>query len=219
MLLLFAWNLFVFAVWGVCPFVAAGTVAWVWQWSYLGAIAAGTLAHQLYVRTKNPGLRKKRSRIGPGTKRWDIVWNALFWPLLVAMSITAGFEYRAHGPGFPAWTWIIGAAVLAAGFAVSAWAMATNPHFEGTVRIQEDHKVIDSGPYRRVRHPGYVGLALWSASAPFLLLSKWALIPAAAAVAWVVLRTALEDATLRRELPGYSEYAARVRGRLVPGIW
>jgi protein-S-isoprenylcysteine O-methyltransferase Ste14 len=97
--------------------------------------------------------------------------------------------------------------------------MAVNPHFEGTVRIQEDHKVIDSGPYARVRHPGYEGLVLWGTAAPFLLLSKWALIAAAAVVAWVVLRTALEDAVLRRELPGYPDYVARVRARLIPCVW
>jgi len=217
--LLALWSLLVFTGWAVGPFVAAGTASWGWGWSYLGAILIGTFAHQAYVRAKNPGLRKRRQRIGAGTKSWDIAWNVLFWPQLAAASITAGFEYRAHGSSFPAWIWLVGAAVLAAGMAVSSRAMAVNPHFEGTVRIQEDHEVIDSGPYRWVRHPGYVGLALWGASAPFLLLSRWALIPAAVVVAWIALRTALEDAMLRRELPGYPEYAARVRWRLVPGIW
>lgn len=217
--LLTVWSTLVFAAWAVGPFAAAGTASWGWAWAYFGAIAVGTLSHQAYVRAKNPGLRKRRQRIGVGTKSWDIAWNALFWPQLAAAPIAAGFEYRARGSSFPAWIWPAGAAVLAAGMAVSSRAMAANPHFEGTVRIQEDHKVIDSGPYRWVRHPGYVGLALWGASAPFLLLSTWALIPAAGVVAWVVLRTALEDATLRRELPGYSEYAARVRARLIPGVW
>jgi protein-S-isoprenylcysteine O-methyltransferase Ste14 len=109
--------------------------------------------------------------------------------------------------------------LLAAGMALSAAAFAANPFFEGTVRIQAElaQRPIDAGPYRRIRHPGYAGLILWALASPLLLGSAWSLVPAVAAVAWVVLRTALEDATLRRELPGYGAYARRVRWRLLPG--
>ena len=105
--------------------------------------------------------------------------------------------------------------------ALSAAAMAVNPYFEGTARIQGDlgQRVVDAGPYRRVRHPGYAGLALWPLSAPMLLLSRWAFAPGALAAAWVVLRTALEDRMLRRGLTGYADYARRVRWRLLPGVW
>jgi protein-S-isoprenylcysteine O-methyltransferase Ste14 len=102
---------------------------------------------------------------------------------------------------------------------LSAWAMATNPHFEGTVRIQEDQRVVDTGPYRLVRHPGYVALILWGLSTPLLLLSTFASACAIAVAAWIVLRTALEDRMLRAELAGYSEYDQRVRARLLPGVW
>lgn len=88
-------------------------------------------------------------------------------------------------------------------------------------RIQHDrgHRVIDQGPYRVIRHPGYVGVALWALAGPCLLCSWAALAPAGAVVLWLVLRTALEDALLRRELPGYADYAARVRWRWLPGVW
>ena len=99
--------------------------------------------------------------------------------------------------------------------------MSVNKFAEITVRIQTErgHKVVDTGPYAIVRHPFYVGAFLWIAGIPLSLGSYWALIPAAITVLVVVVRTALEDRTLQSELPGYKEYAARVRYRLVPGVW
>ena len=105
--------------------------------------------------------------------------------------------------------------------ALSAWAMGTNPYFEGTARIQTEvgHQVFAGGPYRHVRHPGYLGLVLWALSTPFLLLSLPSFVPALATAVWIALRTALEDRMLRRELPGYPAYASRTRARLVPWVW
>jgi protein-S-isoprenylcysteine O-methyltransferase Ste14 len=99
--------------------------------------------------------------------------------------------------------------------------MGVNPFFEKTVRIQTErnHRVIDTGPYAFVRHPGYLGFFGWLLSVPLMLGAGWALVPAALAILSVVARTALEDRTLRRELDGYEAYADRVRYRLIPGIW
>ena len=79
--------------------------------------------------------------------------------------------------------------------------------------------MIDGGPYRYVRHPGYTGALAFSIATPAALGSWLALIPAAFLALVLAVRTALEDRTLRSELNGYDEYASRVRGRLVPGPW
>jgi protein-S-isoprenylcysteine O-methyltransferase Ste14 len=99
--------------------------------------------------------------------------------------------------------------------------MGVNPFFEKTVRIQTErgHRVIDTGPYNFVRHPGYLGFFGWNLSAPMLLGSWWAFIPAVLSVISIVIRTALEDRTLRAELDGYEEYVRRIRYRLIPGVW
>ncbi len=76
-----------------------------------------------------------------------------------------------------------------------------------------------AGPYRCVRHPGYVGAIGQSLGVPLLLGASWALVPGIIAAALMVLRTALEDRTLQHELAGYAEYARGVRYRLLPGIW
>ncbi len=216
-----AWNTAVFIAWAVAPFVAAGRLGWAPGWAHLVAVMAGVLVRGALVARRNPELSRHRRTVGAGTKRWDLAWNALYWPLMASIAVTAGVEARAGGPSMPPPLLGLGLALLGAGFSLSGWAAVVNPYFEGTVRIQSERgqRVVDAGPYRRVRHPGYLGLVLWALASPFLLLSARALLPAALAAAWVVVRTALEDALLRRELPGYAEYARRVRSRLVPGAW
>jgi protein-S-isoprenylcysteine O-methyltransferase Ste14 len=99
--------------------------------------------------------------------------------------------------------------------------MIENPHFEPTVRIQEErsHRVITTGPYEFVRHPGYLGGILWALSIPFMIGSILAFIPAGVYVLLMIIRTWLEDRTLQKELNGYLEYTKRTRHRLFPGIW
>jgi protein-S-isoprenylcysteine O-methyltransferase Ste14 len=158
---------------------------------------------------------------GSGTKTWDKVWAVLYAPVMVAVYVAAGLEVRDGVPDPPGLVWLSGLALFVPGSALLTWAMVVNPFFEKTVRIQTErgHRVIDTGPYAYVRHPGYVGFAAWILGTPLLLGSGWALVPAALSVVGIVIRTALEDRTLTAELAGYPEYAARVRYRLVPGLW
>jgi len=217
-----AWNFATLAGWFAFPFVAAGTARSPVLWAHAAVLMGGLLVHGRWVARRNPEILRRRRRIGGDTKRWDLAWVAAFWPLMASIAVVAGGDHAAHGgPTLPAAAWPAGLAGFAAALAVSARAMAANPYFEGTVRIQRDvrQRVVDAGPYRLVRHPGYVGLAGWALASPLLLLSARAFAPAVAAAAWVALRTALEDRTLRRELDGYAEYARRVRWRLVPGVW
>jgi protein-S-isoprenylcysteine O-methyltransferase Ste14 len=110
---------------------------------------------------------------------------------------------------------------MLAGAALAQWAVLANPYFSAVVRIQEDrgHTVVSSGPYRFVRHPGYAGGLLFNLGLPLVLGSWWAGIPAFALAALTVLRTAWEDRTLRRKLPGYADYASRTRHWFIPGLW
>jgi protein-S-isoprenylcysteine O-methyltransferase Ste14 len=205
--------------WLVALFGAAGTLRWSTGWLFVAVLALGLLLHRTYVARHNPYLQKKRQSIGEGTKTWDKVWLVVFWPLMLLIPLVAGVDVvRAQGMPLPKWAWPVGATLFGAGMSVSAWAMGANPFFEGTVRIQPGQRVIETGPYRYIRHPGYVGLIQWALRMPLLLLSR-AFVPAVVAAAWVVVRTALEDATPRRELAGYGQYAARVHHRLVPGLW
>jgi protein-S-isoprenylcysteine O-methyltransferase Ste14 len=101
------------------------------------------------------------------------------------------------------------------------WAMRSNPFFSSTVRIQQErgHQVVSAGPYRWMRHPGYVGVVFHYLAMPLVFGSLWAYLPVALLFVITVIRTALEDRTLQSELPGYREYAQSVRYRLLPGVW
>ena len=209
-------------VFAIIIFWPAGRLDWTAGWLYLGIISLYFVANLVYLMRVNPELIEARMRMGKGTKRWDIAWGIVFGPVLLSIYVIAGldavrFEWSLMSPTL----WPIGLVLFVAGALLFSWSMGVNPFFEKTVRIQKDrgHRVIDTGPYTFVRHPGYLGFFGWCLSAPFLLGSWWSLIPASLSIAGIVLRTALEDRTLQEELEGYECYSRRVRYRLIPRVW
>jgi len=202
-------------------FVNARRLGWTPGWIYVGMVAATLTINLACLLRWNPELIRRRMRLGKVTKAWDMVWAVLFAIAMIAIFVVAVEEARngvSRGPGA---SWLLGLAIFTPGWTLVIWSMVVNPFFEKTVRIQTDHghRVIDTGPYAYVRHPGYVGFVGWIISTPLLLASVWAFIPALITTLLFVIRTALEDRTLRDELPGYTEYANRVRFRLIPGVW
>jgi len=118
--------------------------------------------------------------------------------------------------------WVVaGFFLVVTGYFLGSYALVANRYFSGMVRIQNDrdHRVVSSGPYRFVRHPGYLGAAITYAGIPLFLNSLWTLIPVVITIGILVIRTLLEDRTLQNELPGYDEYARHTRYRLIPGVW
>ena len=202
-------------------FLPAGRLDWTLGWLYLGVAAVSIAVNWVCLLRWNPELIERRMHVGEGTKTWDKIWAAAFAPVMLAIFVVAGLEARDGVSSLPAALWPLGLLIFIPGAALFTWSMVANPFFEKTVRIQTDHghRVVDTGPYAYVRHPGYAGFIGWILSSPLLLASAWALLPALLAVVGIAIRTALEDRTLQAELPGYREYAARVRFRLIPGVW
>ena len=203
-------------------FLLVGRLNWVRGWAFLGLLIVGPTINGLYLWRKNPELMRRRGQIGKGTKTWDMVFLGLFGLTYLAIPIVAALDTRHHWSEMPLWLWPIGAVLFAFFIGVITWSMAVNPHFEKTVRIQRDrnHRVIESGPYRIIRHPGYIATLLGLVLAtPLLLGSWWAFIPAILAMLCLILRTGLEDRTLRKELAGYEAYTRKVHYRLLPGLW
>jgi protein-S-isoprenylcysteine O-methyltransferase Ste14 len=202
-------------------FVLARRLGWTLGWIYVGMVVATLTINLACLLRWNPELIRRRMRVSKFTKTWDKVWAVLFGLAMIAIYVAAVMEARDRVSSAPGAAWLLGLAIFVPGWALAIWSMVVNPFFEKTVRIQTDHghRVIDTGPYAYMRHPGYVGFSGWMLSTPFLLVSTWAFVPALITVVLLVIRTALEDRTLLEELPGYDEYASRVRFRLIPGVW
>ena len=204
-------------------FVAAGRFDIARAWLAFGIHFAGGIGGALILAKLAPELANRRASMGRGTKKWDkIILLVYFLTILIASPLVSGldvgrFQHPLLGPGFMA----AGIACYGGFFLLIHWSMVTNQHFESTSRIQKDrnHQVISSGPYRFVRHPGYVAMILTALADPLIIGSAYGLIPAGLAAMAVVVRTAFEDRMLQDELEGYGTYSQKTKNRLIPGIW
>ncbi len=211
------------ALWIAALFGGAGRFDWTRGWIAVAAYLAGMGAAGIVVARVNAGLMEARLdwRRNP-LKPFDKVFFALLLPLVMLQPALAGMDaVRFRWSPMPAWLAAPGVLLFAAATALITWTMAVNRHAESTVRIQTDrgHTVVDRGPYRVVRHPMYAGSILMYIATPLMLGSLWAMAFTAAIAALFIWRTVMEERTLRDGLSGYKEYAARIRFRLVPGLW
>lgn len=212
--LLLFFTLFLAALFG-----AAGRWDLPMFWAYFAVLFSVML---LSLIGADRDLMKERQRPGPGGKDHALRWLAI--AVMVAHFSIAGFDVgRRHwSDTVPLWLQIAALILIAAALGLSKWASLTNRFFSAVVRIQRDrgHRLVDTGPYAHIRHPGYAAAITW-----FLLsgvaLGSW--VSAAIAVIFGIplflRRLFIEERVLFAELEGYPEYAQRVPYRLIPGIW
>jgi protein-S-isoprenylcysteine O-methyltransferase Ste14 len=202
-------------------FLLAGRLDY-WQgWVYLG-LTVISLILMSTILTRNPELVEERLNPKQGMKRWDKFYFAVTTPLYLVALVLGGLDARFGWTKDMPWVaYLAGVGVYLIGQAVFLWARYTNNYFSSVVRIQTErgHTVCKDGPYRYVRHPGYVGGFLFTVTVGLVLGSWWASLPQVIAALLIIWRTALEDKTLQSELPGYAEFTKETRYRLVPGIW
>jgi len=206
---------------GAGMFAVAGRLDWPMAWVYVASLLLIGFVSALLV---DPGLLAERmKRRHENQKTWDRVLFGAYGtvtgfvvPLLAALDVRLGWP-----PEVPLWIELLAVFIYLVGWAVSLWAMAENSYFSQVVRIQSDRgqKVIQTGPYQYVRHPGYTGGILVTAATPLMLGSVWAFGLGVLGAALLMVRTVLEDRVLLQELEGYDEYAWRVQHRLLPGVW
>ena len=206
----------------VALFWSAGRMDWWPAWAAIFVWVAWFAGMDIVMLRSNSQLIAERLSPPKGAKAWDRAIVSIMRLTQLARYILAGLDLR-HGwtNGFPLAVQVAAIGVCLLSSALFTWAMASNTFFSQVVRIQSEHghAVATSGPYRYVRHPGYVGSILFELGISSLFGSWWAILAGAVCALLLILRTALEDRTLQAELPGYADYARQVRCRLLPGIW
>ena len=206
----------------VLLFLCAGRVDWMMGWALVIITALWVASTAWVTLPRNPELLAERVGPRPGTKTWDTLIISLFGAIKIVQYVIAGLDVRyGWSAGFPFALQVVALVLTILGYALIVWSTKENAFFALTVRIQTErgHTVVSSGPYRFVRHPGYAGSILSELAIPAMLGSWYALILGAIIAVLFVVRTALEDRTLVRELPGYAAYTSQVRYRLIPGAW
>jgi len=206
----------------VALFWSAGKLDWWPAWAALGVMAGWMTGTAFVLFRLQPGLLAERLGRRRGSKSWDAAILSTLSLTQLARYIVAGLDERnGWTGGFPVAAQIFALVLCVVSYALFVWALASNAYFSQIVRIQSErgHTVATGGPYRYVRHPGYLGAIVAELAIPALLASWGAMAISGIGALLLIIRTSLEDRTLQAELPGYTAYASEVRYRLAPGVW
>lgn len=204
-------------------------VAWRWDWWEAWVVALvfmlGFIISRGLAMRRHPDIIRERadSLSRENAKPWDrflaplMAFGGLF--ILLIAGLEERFQWTPQP--YPLVLKVATILLMVLVYVFSSWALVENAYFSGIVRLQKErgHHVCDSGPYRFIRHPGYAGSLATYILLPLILDSAWAFAAVFLMFVVTVVRTGLEDHTLQAELPGYKEYAGRVKFRLFPGIW
>ncbi|MCP3388495.1 isoprenylcysteine carboxylmethyltransferase family protein [Bradyrhizobium sp. CCGB12] len=208
---------------GALLFASAGTLHWPSAWVLLVTSALlGPLCGWWLYRI-DPALLAERLR--PVLQRdqpaADKIFMTVFIVAMLAWLVAMGIDRRIQSSEMPVALQILGLVLFLASTLVTMWVFRENSFAAPVVKLQAERaqRVISTGPYAHVRHPMYSGMILFFAGMPLLLGSWWGLAMVPLFAALFAVRIGIEERTLREGLPGYADYAARVRYRLVPGLW
>lgn len=216
--------LLVLVVIPLLPILISGRWNWWEAWLMAVIFVLAFIVSRAIARRRNPDILIERANYytHENTQPWDKWLSPAVAFGSVFILLVAGLDARFHwSAGFSIPVELLGLLLLLSGYVLASYAFVENAYFSGTVRIQGErgHKVVSSGPYGWVRHPGYLGSLVSSLGMPLLLDSAWAFIPVVVFGAFFFIRASLEDLFLQANLEGYRDYAQKVRYRLLPGIW
>jgi protein-S-isoprenylcysteine O-methyltransferase Ste14 len=202
--------------------ISAGKLNWINGWIFFVLILGYELFYIGLFLKINPELINKRGiLISEESKFYDKIFAILYLPLYYFILVISGIDVRYELTIMPLLIVFLGVILFLFASILSFWAMYVNSYFECTVRIQKFRKqeVVTNGPYKIVRHPGYIAGIITTLVTPLILGSLWGIVPSFILVITLVIRTYLEDSTLQKELPGYKDYSLVTQYRLVPFIW
>src|SRR6516164_221859 len=206
---------------GLLLFVPAGTTRYWQAWAYLAVFFGASLLTTLYLMKKDAALLKRRLRGGPTAEREKMQRVIMFFASVgfIAILIVPALDHRFGWSAVPSYTVIVGDFLVGIGFYAIFLVYKENTFTSATIEVAEDQKVISTGPYAFVRHPMYAGGLLYLLGTPLALGSYWGFLALAATAPFLLWRLFDEERFLSKNLPGYTEYCAQVRWRLIPGLF
>jgi protein-S-isoprenylcysteine O-methyltransferase Ste14 len=206
---------------GLILFGPAGTLHY-WQgWAFLAVFTAASLGPTIYLARNNPAALQRRMHAGPRaeTRAAQKVIITSSFVILFAMMAFSAFDHRMGWSTVPPWVSVLGDILVATGLGVAMLVIIQNSYAAATVTVETGQTVASGGLYKFVRHPMYVGNVVMMVGMPLALGSYWGLLLVIPGIAVLVFRILDEEKLLAHDLPGYREYAAHVRYRLVPNVW
>ncbi len=212
---------FLLAVLAAALFVPAGTIDWWQAWAFLAVFAGAVVGITVDLALHDPALLVRRVKAGPVAERQRAqqVIQSLASLVFVALFVVSALDHRRGWSRVPDALAVTGDALVALGLAIVWRVFRANTYTSATIEVAREQQLVSTGPYAIVRHPMYAGALVMCFATPVALGSWWSLVPVGALAAVIVWRLLAEERTLANELPGYVEYRARVRHRLVPGLW
>jgi protein-S-isoprenylcysteine O-methyltransferase Ste14 len=216
-------NLIWIVAMGALLFVPAGTLHWPAAWVFLGTIAILGVSCGLWLARTDPALLAERMHpmMQSGQPLADKIFMLAFGLVALSWFLVIGFDERMHASHVPTALQALGLAMLLGSVGFIMWVMHENSFAAPVVKLQTErgHRVVSTGPYAWVRHPMYSGSVLFFVGAPLLLGSWWGVAMLPLFIALFAIRAGIEERALIAGLPGYADYATRVRYRLLPGLW
>jgi protein-S-isoprenylcysteine O-methyltransferase Ste14 len=206
---------------GLILFCTAGTLHYWQAWDCLAAFTGGSALVTAYLVRHDPALLERRMRGGPTAEkepRQRIIMSFTTAGFLAHMVVPA-LDHRFGWSAMPLWVPIAGDVLILIGLYIVYLVFRENTFTAATIQVAENQKVISTGPYAIVRHPMYAGALLYLLAMPIALGSWWGLVAFAATFPFLIWRIFEEEQLLSRQLPGYTDYCARVRWRLLPGVF
>jgi protein-S-isoprenylcysteine O-methyltransferase Ste14 len=202
-------------------FVPARTLQYWQAWAYLGVFFVSSFLITLYLMNKDPALLKRRLSTGPLAEKEKTQKIIMLFASLgfIASLVVPALDRRFVWSSVSLYIVIAGDALVALCFYITFLVYRENTFTSATIEIAEDQKVISTGPYAPVRHPTYAGGVLLFIGTPLALGSYWGLLAFVAALPALIWRLLDEEKFLSKNLPGYTEYRAKVRWRLIPGVF
>jgi protein-S-isoprenylcysteine O-methyltransferase Ste14 len=216
-------NLIWIVAMGALLFVSAGTLHWPAAWVLLATSAVLGVAGGLWLAKVDPALLAERMRpmMQHDQPAADKKFMLVFGTTALVWFIAIGLDKRFHGSDIPVALQALGFVMLLLSTGFIMWVMRENSFAAPVIKLQTErgHHVVSTGPYAWVRHPMYSGTVLFFIGVPLLLGSWWGVAMAPLFFVLFAVRSGIEERTLIAGLPGYADYAARVRYRLLPGLW